>query len=351
MSAVASRHEIVCREYTMADVNPVLEKRLQDISRLRDDLSEMNAKHAELTETLNNTLRTIEKVDKIPAETVVHATRRVGMAVINMTKVVRRDEVSHVKMLTALESKKHAIESELDALSLKMSRVDAEKNHESMWTPAVGSHVDYKSLETMVRNFDGEQIARVAPKFNNDTAINERFESFVNDVRRPLITFTINGEKVFDKSKMKDTSDASIKAAVVRDLAKYKLNLKDFYTVLEFFHQGGTTQGYDYYTEQVAMNGMNPKGVGPEATVELQIVDGKLLKLVSTANYVIANIDDAEEGISCGIVADEGKKVCTTVYDFQSGKVNLSVATTPFEKGEIAKIDAQFNQRTKPSGK
>jgi len=55
---------------------------------------------------------------------------------------------------------------------------------------------------------------------------------------------------------------------------------------------------------------------------------------------VIADVDNAVEGESFGIVEAEGKKQCVTIYDFVNNKVTLTATTIPFKKGEIEEIDA-----------
>ena len=131
---------------------------------------------------------------------------------------------------------------------------------------------------------------------------------------------------------------------MVATLDKYHLSLPDLYTVLEFFHQGGTAQGYAYLTS-VVDEGHLPTGAGAATTLDLQIDEQaqQLLRLTSNVEYIISNIDDKdEEQMLMGIIENEGVKMCTTVYDFQKETVNFSMATRPFNVGEVSAINARY---------
>lgn len=356
---------IDCREFNLSDINPVLEKRIQFITesmavysssdtitteaafskqqqyfrQLADDLSEIESEKDSVMARLDACRVKLEKMGKIPLETVVITNQRFGTATISVKRVYKVDKVAHAKAVQAIYAEEQKAETELNTLKIKLEKIEEEiriTRKQMQNTSASKTMASGDCLEKMVRSFRGDEIAANIPEFNEQTCIQERFNSFVNDVNRPLLTFQINGEKVFDKTKLKNGE--TIKDLVVADLGKYELNRTDFYKVLEFFHQGGTTQGYAYYTEQFAPIGLSPKGIGPEATVELQIEQGTLRKLVSTADYVIIDANKAVEENSSGVVVAEGKKRCTTTYDFITGKVNLSIVAIPFAQGEAERI-------------
>lgn len=364
MSAI-SGSDLSCKTYQLSGVNGALKQRVEYITQamesysnskseavfssklelfrqLADDLSDTGARVEELSKTLDATRVSIAKVTKMPTSFPSQTISSFGAMKVTVTQNFHGVKEMRATLLGKLEEKRKSTESELSILQPQLAKItkDVERLRKEIGQSSHSSK-SCESLETLVRTFQGDKITKVAPEFNRQTCINERFNSFVNDVRRPLLSFTINGQKVFDKSKMKDTSDKSIRDTVVADLGKHNLCITDFYKVLEFFHQGGTTQGYAYFTEKVAANGLNPTGIGPEATVELTIRDGKLHNLVSTAYYVIANADEAEPGVCLGIVEAEGKKQCTTIYDFVKEDVKFTVAKIPFAEGEVSELDAK----------
>ena len=209
ITGLAPGNEPIVCEYQLAEVNRDLQRRLHlireaslvytDVKAIEreKEYGQILQEYTSLTDryttefngnilgseeqVLAELVRKIAELEALPKVQSLKTTKQVGRTLITYTTYIKRPDAA----IQQLQVKKGLME-QITQRKDKMRQLSC-----------FPEGVKEKLLEEKIRGFDGEWLRQNVPKLNEVTALNERFSSYIHDVKRPLLTFLINGMQVF----------------------------------------------------------------------------------------------------------------------------------------------------------